>query len=77
MPAVVSLARDDTYAAANVAGSGRLALQVGASPDMCCTHAYVEGEPFVALLELVVWSRAQAGAARQGVAPALTAVHVV
>lgn len=71
------LARDDACAAADVAGSGRLALLVGASPTMCCVHADVEAEPIIALAELVVWSWAQGGAARQGVAPAMTAVHVV
>lgn len=75
--AQVLLVRDDVCAATDAAGSVALFRRVGASPDLRCAHADVEGEPLTVLAEVVLWCWVQGGALCRAVASTLTGVRLV
>lgn len=72
----VLLVRDDVCAATDEAGSAALFHRVGASPELLCSHADVEGEPLTVLAEVIVWCWMQGGELRRAVAAALAGVRV-
>lgn len=71
------LVRDDACAAADVALSGELARQVGATPTLRCCHVDTDTEPLVALAEVLVWCWSSGGGVRRSAAVVMRAVHLV